>query len=171
VLGGSSFSRLLFEFSLDDAKVRCELRVVAFHARDEMVGGFAADERLDGVAERMVETRAEVDDGEDEQRAERYSAPVAATHSRLSHAYVEARVGCVRAERLAVAALKAGNRSNWTASGGATAQTRTGLREFDRLTLRRFLGAVRAWPSAMLREAAALQLRAPQWLRRLSVEP
>jgi hypothetical protein len=74
-----------------------------------MVGGFAADERLDGVAERMVETRAEVDDGEDEQRAERYSAPVAATHSRLSHAYVEARVGCVRAERLAVAALKAGN--------------------------------------------------------------
>jgi hypothetical protein len=51
------------EFSLDDAKVRCELRVVAFHAGDELVGVLAADERLDGVAERVVEARAEVDDG------------------------------------------------------------------------------------------------------------
>jgi hypothetical protein len=62
------------EFSLDDAKVRRELRVVAFHAGDEPVGVFAADERLDGVAVRMVETRAEVDHGEDEQRRNATSA-------------------------------------------------------------------------------------------------
>jgi hypothetical protein len=95
--------------------------------------------------------------------------PIAASHSRLSDAYVEARVRCARAERLAIAALKAGNRSNWTASGGTTAKTRAGLREFDRITLRRFFGAVRTWRSAMLREAAALRLQPPRWLRRLDV--
>jgi hypothetical protein len=67
--------------------------------------------------------------------------------------------------------LKAGNRSNWTASGGATAQMRAGLREFDRITLRRFFGAVRAWRSAMLREAADLRLPPPRWLWSLDVEP
>jgi hypothetical protein len=39
---------------------------VAFHTRDESLGVLAADQHLDGVAERMVETRAEVDDGEGE---------------------------------------------------------------------------------------------------------
>ena len=62
------------EFSFDDAKVRCELQVVSFHPGDELVGVLAADERLDGVAERMVKTRAEVDDGEDEQRRNATSA-------------------------------------------------------------------------------------------------
>jgi hypothetical protein len=96
---------------------------------------------------------------------------VAANHSRLSNAYAEARVGCARAERLAVAALKEGNRSNWTASGPATARMRVGLREFDQITLQRFFAAARTWRSAMLRKAAVLGVPPPLWLRRLSVEP
>jgi hypothetical protein len=97
--------------------------------------------------------------------------PLAANHARLSRAYAGARVGCERAERLAVAALMAGNRSSWAESGRATAPMRAGLREFDRITLRRFFAAVRAWRSAMLREATALQLPPSVWLWRLSVEP
>jgi hypothetical protein len=48
---------------------------------------------------------------------------------------------------------------------------RAGLREFDRITLRHFFGAVRAWRSAMLREAADLRLPPPRWLWSLDVEP
>jgi hypothetical protein len=40
------------ELSLDDAEMRCELRVVPLHARDELLGVLAADEGVDGVAER-----------------------------------------------------------------------------------------------------------------------
>jgi hypothetical protein len=85
--------------------------------------------------------------------------PVAARHERLSHAYAEARVGCARAERLAATARKTG------------VPVRAELRQFDRITLQRFFAVVRAWRSAMLREATALQLPPPRWLQRLSVEP
>jgi hypothetical protein len=97
--------------------------------------------------------------------------PVAANHAQLSDAYSKARVGCSRAERLAVAALKAGNRSNWSASEDATAPMRAELREFNKITLRRLFAVARLWGSAMLREATALQLPPPQWLTLLSVEP
>ena len=97
--------------------------------------------------------------------------PVAANHLRLSDVYAKARVGCSRAERLAVAVVKAGNRSNWSASEHATARVRAELRQFNEITLRHFFAAVRLWRSAMLREATALRRRPPQWLPLLSVEP
>jgi hypothetical protein len=88
-------------------------------------------------------------------------APVALNHARLSRAYAEARVGCARAQRLARAALRKAD----------SAPVRVQLRAFGRITLRDFFNTVRAWRSAMLREAAAIQLQPPGWLRSLSVEP
>ena len=51
----------MFKFQLLDALVAREVRIVASHLLEEPLGVLASDERLDGVAERMVGAGAEVD--------------------------------------------------------------------------------------------------------------
>ena len=54
------------KFTLLDSEVARQLGVVAAHLIDEPLGILAPHERLDGVAERVVGARAEVEDGVDE---------------------------------------------------------------------------------------------------------
>ena len=54
--------------ALLDPQVARELGIVAAHHLDEALGVLAADERLDGLAERVAARRAQVEDHVDELR-------------------------------------------------------------------------------------------------------
>ena len=54
------------KLALLNTKVRRELGIVTPYLLDEALGIVASDERLDGVTERVVGARAEVDDRVDE---------------------------------------------------------------------------------------------------------
>jgi len=62
---GASAPKAGLELALFDSKVRCKFGIVAAHFGDELLGVFAGEQHVDGIAERVLAARSVGENHED----------------------------------------------------------------------------------------------------------